>query len=56
MSFNSNQPYNELPLLPPSHKLESKTILKKAITANRELAELKGAGDAIPNPAILLHE
>jgi Fic family protein len=55
MVFNRNKPFNDLPLLPPEADLESKAILKKAIVANRELAELKGAGDAIPNQAILLN-
>jgi Fic family protein len=55
MVFDRNRPFNDLPLLPPVTDLESKAILKKAIAANRELAELKGAGDAIPNQAILLN-
>ena len=55
MTFDKNRPYNDLPLLPPAIDLESKAILKKAISANRELAELKGAGDAIPNQAILIN-
>jgi Fic family protein len=54
MSFNRALPYNDLPLLPPAVDLESKTVLKQAITANRLLAELKGAGNLIPNQAILL--
>lgn len=55
MVFDRDKPFNDLPLLPPDVDLESKIILKKAITANRELAELKGAGDAIPNQAILIN-
>ena len=55
MIFDRNRPFNDLPLLPPETDLESTAILKKAIAANRELAELKGAGDAIPNQAILLN-
>lgn len=55
MVFDRNRPFNDLPLLPPETDLESKAILKQAIAANRELAELKGAGDAIPNQAILLN-
>jgi Fic family protein len=55
MVFDRNRPFNESPLLPPETDLESKAILKKAIAANRELAELKGAGDAIPNQAILVN-
>ena len=55
MAFDRNRPFNDLPLLPPETDLESKTILKQAIDANRELAELKGAGDAIPNQAVLVN-
>jgi cell filamentation protein, protein adenylyltransferase len=55
MPFDKNNPLNELPKLPPEIDLESKAILKKAIAANRALAELKGAGDAIPNQAILVN-
>ncbi len=54
MGFDPNIPYNDLPLLPPNDELESKEVLKKAITANKSLAELKGAGELIPNQAILI--
>jgi Fic family protein len=54
MQFNKEKPYNNLPLLPPKVDLESTRILKAAIEANRYLAEIKGAGDLIPNQAILL--
>ncbi len=55
MSFNRNQPYNDLALLPPEVDLETKVVLKQAISANKELAELKGAGGAIPNQAVLIN-
>ncbi|MDD5036174.1 MAG: hypothetical protein PHE55_15600 [Methylococcaceae bacterium] len=42
MSFDPKMPYNDLPLLPPPVDLESKAVLKKAIAANKALAELKG--------------
>lgn len=54
-NFNSQQPYNDLPLLPPKADIETKAILKKAITAGRALAELKGLGDTIPNQSILVN-
>ncbi|MCJ7539960.1 MAG: Fic family protein [Desulfobacterales bacterium] len=54
MSFDPRAPYNELPLLPPEQELESKEVLKKAITANKALAELKGAGELVPNQAVLI--
>jgi|GEM_PF-1436711 len=49
MSFDPQKPYNNLPLLPPPVELETKAILKKAISANKALAELKGAGQMIPD-------
>ena len=54
MSFDANQPFNDLPLLPPGVQLETVPVLKQAIAASRELAELKGAGNLIPNQKILL--
>ena len=55
MSFDPKQPYNDLPLLPPGCELETKRVLKKCVSANKALAELKGAGDLIPNQAILIN-
>jgi Fic family protein len=55
MSFDPKQPYNDLPLLPPSCELETRRVLKKCVAANKTLAELKGAGDLIPNQAILIN-
>lgn len=54
MPFNPRLPYNDLPLLPPPIDLEAKAILKKCISANRALAELKGAGELIPNQLVLI--
>lgn len=55
MSFDPKQPYNDLPLLPPPGDLETKQVLKKCVAANKALAELKGAGDLIPNQAMLIN-
>lgn len=52
--FNKDIPYSELPLLPPNIDLETKEILKAAISANKALAELKGAAKTIPNQSILI--
>lgn len=54
MTFNPNQPYNDLPPLPPKADLETPAILKAAIAANRSLAELKGFVNVIPNPQLLI--
>jgi Fic family protein len=55
MSFDPLMPYNDLPLLPPRVEIETKAILKKALSAGRALAELKGLGETIPNQAILVN-
>jgi Fic family protein len=54
MPFNRDLPYNQLPLLPPQEELETKAVLRQAVSSSRALAELKGAGDLIPNQSLLL--
>ncbi len=54
--FDPNQPYNDLPdLPPPAETVESTTILKKCINARVALAELKQAAELIPNAAVLVN-
>ncbi|HEX9909847.1 MAG TPA: Fic/DOC family N-terminal domain-containing protein, partial [Desulfatiglandales bacterium] len=55
MGFDPRKPYNELPALPPDADVETKTILRKAISAGRTLAELKGLGESIPNQSMLIN-
>ncbi len=55
MAYRNNEPYNDLPLLPPRATLETTRVLRRGITASRALAELKGAGHLIPNQAILIN-
>lgn len=55
MPFDRNQPYNDLPLLPPSMELETKAVLKQAIAANRVLANLRGLAAQIPNQGVLIN-
>ena len=45
----------KLPMLPPKVELETKKVLKQLARANRELAELKGYADTIPNKNILIN-
>lgn len=54
MPFDPQKPYNDLPLLPPPVELETRPVLKKAIAANKALAELKGAGELIPDQSLLI--
>jgi len=53
--YNPEKPYNDLPLLPPKIELETKKVLKQAITATRVLAELKGRAGEIPNQSMLVN-
>lgn len=55
MTFDPRQPYNELPALPPPVEVETKAVLKRAIAANRALAELKGQGALIPHQSMLVN-
>lgn len=52
--FDCKKPYNDLPLLPPKAEIESKSILRKAISANRVLAQLNGTLLNLPNPTLFL--
>lgn len=54
MTFDKNTPYNDLPLLPPKQDLETKAILKAAISANKALAQLKTRGNLLPNQSMLI--
>ena len=54
VNYNSEIPYNNLPLLPPQAEIESTTILKKTIAASRALSELKGAITNLPNPTLFI--
>ncbi len=53
--FQYDKPYNDLPHLPPKVEIEEKEVLKKAISAGSQLAELKGLTYTIPNPEILIN-
>jgi Fic family protein len=52
--FNREIPYNDLPLLPPKADIETKSILRKTISAGRALAHLNGTLMNIPNPTLFL--
>lgn len=55
MVYDPTKPYNDLPSLPPSVDVESKSVLKQCLVATRALAELKGAGGLIPDQSILIN-
>lgn len=54
-SWRPDQPYNDLPLLPPAIELETRTVLKQCIAARTALAELKQAAELIPNQGVLIN-
>lgn len=54
-NWKPDRPYNDLPRLPPSVELETKSVLKQCVTARAALAELKQAAELIPNPAMLIN-
>ncbi|MDP3744913.1 MAG: Fic family protein [Methylotenera sp.] len=53
--WQPDQPYLSLPPLPPKVDVETRTILKRCITARAALAELKQAAELIPNQAVLIN-
>lgn len=55
MNYDPKVPYNDLPPLPPPVDLETKDVLKKAISVTQALAELKGLGHVIPNQSMLVN-
>jgi Fic family protein len=56
MSWQPDIPYNELSPLPPSQKiLDSVAVLKACIPARAALAELKQAGELLPNQGLLIN-
>lgn len=56
MAFTRQQPYNNLPLLPPDRSaFETVAVYKKLTEARAALAELKGRLPVIPNPLMLIN-
>jgi Fic family protein len=55
MSPNSKRPYNSLPKLPPPVDLETKAVLKRCIAARTAIAELRRAGELIPDQSVLIN-
>jgi Fic family protein len=49
------KPYNNLPPLPPKQDVESKAVLKACVGARAALAELRTAGQLIPDQRVLIH-
>jgi len=54
-AWKPDRPYNDLPRLPPTVELETRSVLKQCVTARAALAELKQAAELIPNPTMLIN-
>lgn len=52
--FNPNEPYNDLPLLPPKFDFNDLEIWKKVNSANIALSRLSGEAKSIPNREVLI--
>lgn len=56
MSWHPEHPYNQLPYLPPELvHIETRAVLKACITARAALAELKTAGQLLPDQGLLVN-
>ena len=54
-AWSPDQPYNDLPPLPPAQDVETRPVLKQCIAARAALAELKQAAELIPNQGVLIN-
>lgn len=55
MTWSPEQPYNDLPLLPPAVEFETKSVLRGAIRARASLAALDQAAKRMQNPMVLVN-
>jgi Fic family protein len=56
MTWRPDKPYNGLPRLPPlSERVESRAVLKACIPARAALAQLRQAGELLPDQGLLMN-
>jgi Fic family protein len=55
MAYNKNEPFNDLPNLPPVHFAESPEMLRYLAKAARHLGELNGLCASLPDPKLLIN-
>lgn len=55
MSPDTNRPYNGLPQLPPAIDVETKAVMRRCVTARAAIAELRLAGQLIPDQSVLIN-
>ena len=53
--WQPDQPWNDLPLLPPTVEVESRAVLKQLVEARAALAELNQAAKLLPNQSMLIN-
>ncbi len=53
--WHPDQPWNDIPRLPPATELETKRVLKQNTRSRAALAELKQAAELIPNQGMLIN-
>ncbi len=52
---DTSRPYNDLAPLPPGVELETKSVLKRCVSARAAMAELRRAGELIPDQSVLVN-
>lgn len=55
MNLKPHKPYNDLPELPPKQAIETTAVLKRCITAHKEIAKLSQASELIPDQSVLIN-
>ena len=55
MPPDSKVPFNDLPHLPPPIEIETKAVLKRCVAARAAIAELRRAGELIPDQSVLVN-
>jgi Fic family protein len=55
MAHDPKKPHNDLPALPPASDVETKAVLKRCVTARAAVAELRQAGQLIPDQSVLIN-
>jgi len=55
MSWDPEQPYNELPALPPAGEIETKAVLKQCVKSRTAVERINQCVEHLPNPALLIN-
>ena len=53
--YDPSRAYNDLPPLPPKGEIETRDVLKRCVGARTALAELRAAGQLIPDQTVLIN-